>query len=349
MIASLAVVAMASCKDKGTNVVPADLTALTALIANVQDALDNATTADFPQAAITKLSTALNDAKAAVLAGGLTQTQADNLLANLQNALDTFNASKYADIPSSAVVISLDFDGEEAETIVTGGTRNLNAALTAGPAEIFGTDTGLPTYVDGVSGKAIHFENGSHLQIAEYATADFLRNQMSIAAWVKPDVLFASNIIMSLNYWENWKFQTQDGGKPFFTVKTTIDYANMDNEMDNSVTVDTWTHLVVVLDMNAHTCAFYVDGVLTKTWNAETNGNLAGSLAPEFEGLSGRLPLMIGANTTYEGAVANFGWEGWDIPSEWGCFYGAIDNLAYYNTALTTGQVAKLYNSQKPE
>lgn len=67
-----------------------------------------------------------------------------------------------------------------------------------------------------------------------------------------------------MNYWENWKLNLQNEGKPFFTVATTVAGVDADNEHVESFPINTWTHLVVSMDLNAHTLSFYVNGELTK-------------------------------------------------------------------------------------
>lgn len=223
--------------------------------------------------------------------------------------------------------------------------------LQAGPAEIFGSDTELPSLVDGVgAGKAIYFSKGNYLAVEDYNPADFLMNNMSWSAWVKvDDASRANNYIVSLNYWNNWKLNVENNGKPFFTVKTTTATVDMDNESVGTVKDGVWVHLAVTMDLNAHTVVFYVNGIATKTWDSATKENLTGSIASAYVSPIGRqLPLLIGAATVYDEA-ATWEWDSWKTPDGWDSMRGAIDNLGIYNTTLTAGQVARLYQMQKPQ
>jgi len=272
----------------------------------------------------------------------------------LRQAATIFAATAYDAIPASAILLSFDFNGADPASIQNQGTLStLKATLMAGPSQIFGTSTALPTYVAGVKGgKAIHFTKGSHLEIANYNASSFLTNKMSIATWVKTDASYPNNYIISLNYWNNWKLNIQNDGKPFFTFASTAGIADADNESVNSVPAGTWTHVAVSLDLTAHTLSMYVNGELTKTWKAADKPALeATAMAPAWTSPTGsQVPICIGIATTYAEAAAAWTWSGWDSLDTfgtWNNMEGAIDNLAVYNIALTAGQVMKLYNDQK--
>ena len=59
------------------------------------------------------------------------------------------------------------------------------------------------------------------------------------------------------------------------------------------------------------------------------------------------LPLIIGASTTYEEAMA--AWSDWFKPSvdAWDYFHGSMDQLKLFTVALTDGQVNKLFNDER--
>ena len=322
--------------DNGGESVKTDLTELNAAIAACDEALADAD-GKYPADAITTLQTLVTTAKSAV-ATNLSQTAADNLTQQLTAALEVFQGSKLDAIPADALTFALSFDEGQGTSLTTTGKYEWTAVLTAGPAEEIATPE-LPTFVDGKKGKAMHFDNGAHLEISNYAANVLEGNELSIAAWVNPEEARPGNYIISYNYWNTWKLNIQDGGKPFFTVGTTAGITDMDNETDQSVPANAWTHVVVTCNTTVGTVCFYVNGYLTKEWNAEARPNLVGTVTPN----SKELPIMIGACTTYEEALtwdwftpASGGWNDW--------FKGSIDELQVYNKALTAGQVAALYN-----
>lgn len=353
LLLGAAVLLLASCNKKSGNSGggnDVDKTKLEAMIIECETLLEAATADEYPEANIEAFSNAVSDAKAVRDNQNATQSQVDLTTNNLKLAKDVFIGSKYESIPDSSVIAFFNFDEINDNTVVSTGTKPVVGVLTAGPTEIFGTDTGLPTLVDGVQGKAIYLSRGNYVAVENYNPADFLMNNMSWAAWVKvDDASRANNYIVSLNYWNNWKLNVENSGKPFFTVKTTTATVDMDNETVGTVKDGVWVHLAVTMDLNTHTVVFYVNGVATKTWDSATKENLTGSIAAAYTSTIGRqLPLLIGAATVYDEALT-WEWDTWKMPDGWDSMRGAIDNLGIYNTTLTAGQVARLYQTQKPQ
>ena len=345
--ASIACLSLAMCAsafiscDKDETFTPADSTTLVAVIDSCQSLSDEATTTDYPQAAITAFDAVLATANTAILNTKITQTAVDNLVVQLRAAKATFLAAAYDAIPSSALLMGLSFD-EGIGSQLTAAGKSWTAVLTKGPSEIFGTATNFPSFIDGKKGKAMYFSNGSHLEINNYTASDLLGSKLSISVWVKPDSTRAGNYIMSYNYWNTWKFQLQEQNKPFFTAKT-ADYTNADNQSDFSAPNRTWTHLVVSMDLTNSKLVFYVNGTNTMEWTSLTKPTFTGTLAP----YTSTLPLMIGACTTYAEANTAWTWDWAKTPANWDGFIGAMDELKLYNIALTDGQAAKLYNDEK--
>ena len=205
-----AVMLFTACDKKGGNSGgngDVDKTKLEALIIECEALLDGATADDYPEANIEAFTNAVNDAKAIRDNQNATQSQVDLMTNNLTLAKETFVGSKYESIPDSSVIAFFDFETINDNTVASTGTKPVVGVLQAGPAEIFGSDTELPSLVDGVgAGKAIYFSKGNYLAVEDYNPADFLMNNMSWSAWVKvDDASRANNYIVSLNYWNNWK------------------------------------------------------------------------------------------------------------------------------------------------
>ena len=330
MILGLAGNLFVSCKDdeeKGT----VNKTELNALIAECEQILEDAPADKYPKSAVDAFRTVINTAKTASEKAGITQTEVNNLVEQLKQAKTIFLDSAYEDIPAAALLIGLSFD-EGQGTELTAAGKNLKAVLKAGPAEIFGTNAGLPTFVDGKKGKALNFNHGSHVTIDNYSANDFLGKKLSIAVWVKPTDRREGNYIISFNSWDTWKFQLQALNKPFFTVRTNAGWTDADNEADDSAPNGSWTHLVVAMDLESETLNFYVNGQHSKEWTSANRENFKGNpVGPE-----NNVPIIIGARVLYQSG-GEFG--------DW--FYGAMDELKVYNIALTQGQVTKLYETEK--
>lgn len=342
MIVSSAMV-FVSCKDDTEDpIVEGDKTALNALIADAEAMASAATSDDYPQPAIDNFKSTLSTVKTSA-AGKLTQAQIDNLFTQLTEAINTFEGKAFGFIDESLYLnAGWHFDEGTGEIATAYSTTAHVATFKRGSTAVLGAAAEMPTWVDGVMGKAIHYNKGAHLEVP-YTTA-FLPTDLTISVWVKPDELYENNYIVSQNYWTGYKLQTQGGGKPFFTFKK-VDggIVDADNEADNSITVGVWNHIVITLNGTTKELEFFVDGLSLKTWDEETKG-----IGPLTQSLSepDPQPFIIGGVATDAELAANF--MEWTNADNLGYFKGAIDELKIFNIALSDGQVSKLYNDEKP-
>lgn len=331
---------LGSCKDDDDDIVEGDKTELNALIAQADAIAAAATSADYPQSAIDAFKATLQTVKDAV-ATPLTQEQINNLIVQLNAAMETFDSQAYGYIDESLYLnAGWHFDEGSGSTATAYSATQHVATFFRGNTVILGNDAMMPSWTDGVKGKAVYFNKGAHLEVPY--TNSFLPANLTISVWVKPDELYEHNYIVSQNYWNGYKLQTQGGGKPFFTYKK-IDggIIDADNETDNSIKVAQWNHIVVSVNATTKELKFYVDGTLTKTWT-ETDKNIG----PLLQTLENAQPFIIGGVATDAELAANF--MEWTTAENLGYFKGAIDELKIYNIALTDGQVSKLYNDEKP-
>ncbi len=331
---------LSSC-NKDPEVIDGDHTALTALIAQADVIAAAATSADYPQTAIDAFKTTL----AAVKASNATVIDAatiTNLMTQLTEAMKTFDSKAYGFIDEALYLnAGWHFDEGTGNTATAFSTVKHVANFYKGNVTIMGAEAALPTWGDGIQGgKAIVLTGGAHLEVP-YTTA-FLPVNLTISVWVKPTVVRADNYIVSQNYWNGYKLQIQDGSKPFFTYKK-VDggIVDADNETDNSVKVNVWSHVVVSVNATTKELKFYVNGTLTKTWTESNKGigPLLQTLTPAPQ------PFIIGGVATDAELAANF--MEWTTAANLGYFKGSIDELKIYNIALTDGQVSKLYNDEK--
>ncbi|MFA5816588.1 MAG: LamG domain-containing protein [Bacteroidales bacterium] len=331
---------LGSCKKEPV-IVDGDHTALNALIVQADALAASATTTGYPQTAIDAFKATLATVKAsnATVIPDLTIT---NLITQLTEAMKTFDAQAYGFINESLYLnAGWHFDEGTGTTATAFSTVKHVGTFTKGNSVIMGTAAAMPTWGEGVKGgKAIYLDGGAHLEVP-YTTA-FLPVNLSISVWVKPLVLRADNYIVSQNYWQGYKLQTQDGGKPFFTFKK-VDggIVDADNETDNCIKVNVWNHIVVTVNATTKELKFFVNGTLTKTWTESNKGigPLLQTLTPAPQ------PFIIGGVATDAELAANF--MEWTTAANLGYFKGAIDELKIYNIALADGQVSKLYNDEK--
>jgi len=333
---------MGSCKDKDKDepIVEGDKTELLALITQAEAIANAATAEDYPQSAIDEFKATLQTIKEAVETK-LTQTEIDNMIVQLTAAMEKFNEQAYGYIDENLYLTAgWHFDEGTGNTATAFSTVAHIATFFRGSTAVLGDEAMMPSWVDGVKGKAVYFNKGAHLEVP-YTTA-FLPADITISVWVKPDELYEHNYIVSQNYWNGYKLQTQGGGKPFFTYKKTDGgIIDADNETDNSVKAGQWNHIVVSVNKTSKELKFYVGGTLTKTWTESDKG-----IGPLLQDLEDPQPFIIGGVATDAELEANF--MEWTTAENLGYFKGAIDELKIYNIALSDGQVSKLYNDEKP-
>lgn len=332
---------LGSCK-KEDKIIEGDKTALNTLITEADALATAATATDYPQAAINSYKATLATVKTAA-ATPLTQVQIDNLVTQLTEAMNTLDTQAYGFIDEALYLnAGWHFDEGTGTTATAYSTVHHVATFKPGNAGVFGATALSPTWVDGIKGgKAIYLDKGAHLEVP-YTTA-FLPANLTISVWIKPLELYENNYILSQNYWNGYKLQTQGGGKPFFTYKK-VDggIIDADNETDNSITAGVWKQVVISLNGTTKELKFFVNGTLTKTWTEANKG-----IGPLIQTLTGPAPqpFIIGCVAT-DTELATWTWT--ETPTSLGYFKGAIDELKIFNIALTDGQVSKLYNDEKP-
>lgn len=337
---------LSSC-SKDSGVVEGDKTALTATIAAADALAAAATSTDYPQAAIDSYKSTLATVKTAA-STPVTQVQIDNLDIQLKAAMALLNTKAYGFIDEALYLnAGWHFDEGSGTTATAFSTVKHVGTFKSGNSVILGANAKSPTWVDGVKGgKAVYLTGGAHLEVP--FTNAFLPANLTISVWVKPDELYENNYILSQNFWQGYKLQTQGGGKPFFTFKK-VDggIIDADNETDNSIKASQWNHIVVSVNGLTKELKFYVNGTLTKTWTADNKG--IGPLIQTLASPSAQ-PFLIGCVATDDELAndAGVGWMDWTTAANFGYFKGVIDELKIYNIALADGQVSKLYMDEKP-
>lgn len=331
-----------SCDDD-EDIVEGDKTDLTALITAADALAMEASATDYPQADIDSYKATLQSVKTAA-ANKITQEQVDNLVIQLTEAMELLETKAYGFIDEDLYLnAGWHFDEGTGTTATAFSTVEHVATFKRGNTVILGDAALSPTWVDGVKGgKAVYFDMGAHLEVPY--TNSFLPVDLTISVWIKPLELYEHNYIVSQNYWNGYKLQTQGGGKPFFTYKK-VDggVIDADNESDNSIVAGQWNHVVVSVNGTTKELKLYVNGVLTKTWTEANKG-----IGPLIQTLTSPdpQPFIIGGVATDAELAANF--MEWTTADNLGYFKGAIDELKIYNIALADGQVSKLYNDEKP-
>ncbi|MEM7129936.1 MAG: LamG-like jellyroll fold domain-containing protein [Chloroflexota bacterium] len=148
-----------------------------------------------------------------------------------------------------------------------------------------------------------------------------LVSNFSVASWIYPTELTGSQRMISTarNGNVGWGFGTLENGLRF-TLYGRLNY----DSTTIALPLNTWTHVVAVLDSN-NTVTFYVNGAVAET------------VAGGGDGLPNPTdPIMIGAATAINGSTPVDLWP------------GSLDDLYVYDRALSTNDVILLAAGQSP-
>jgi uncharacterized protein (TIGR02145 family) len=243
-------------------------------------------------------------------------------------ATDSVSVLVTGGVPAENLVAHWLFNGDADDATGNGH----NGTPTAGHAW-FGGGPAPQLTADrfGNANSCYHFDQGSNIEVP-YST-DLNPQALTISAWIKMEEQPNNDYIIALDRWNGWKLNLQEMNFLFFTVK--VDYNGNEYYYDRDsnpydVSSGTWTHVAV-------TCTdgfinFYINGVLVRSWD-NTPGNLANV---DNINLSIGSDLPTGQYSLDDTSPYFVGWGGY--------WKGAIDDLRFYNVALTPSQVATIYN-----
>ncbi len=203
------------------------------------------------------------------------------------------------------------------------------------------TVSGTLGYTPSIHGNAFSLDGATAISVndgdALWPTASF-----TLEAWVKMSAATATNIMIEKYQCGNacpagsnayYGMYVASGGHPSFDLRTDASL-NILSVADTTKNVadGNWHYIVGVRDVPGNAAILYVDGVVdvTVTLPADETGpmtNTDGSLDPVFLGAG-----EVGGQTTLQGF-----------------FTGALDDVAYFASALTPAQIAAIYAAPQGE
>jgi len=266
-----------------------------------------------------------------------TQTEVDNSVTALTAAMTAYEGQEITPVAPDALFGHWTFDEGTGTTTADQSGNGYNG--TFGNEPMFGFTT-VPAWTadrHGVAAKAITFNEGAKITVT-YNTA-LNPTQMTIALWVKADVIDANNRFLGLHSWHGYKFQLQSDNKPFFTAATDEGTGTIyDKDAGVGIGVSQWYHLAVTF--GGGEMVFYINGVKMVTWD-DTPGDLVTVTDHD---------LVFGVGSSkYAATDVNYGTDH-IIPIAWGGYFqGSLDEIRMYNTVLTASQILTLYSTEKPE
>lgn len=288
------------------------------------------------------LTTAITAAQTVSTATTSTQAQVNNAVTSLAAAMATYRAAIILPVAAASLVGHWGFDEGTGTIAGDASTNAFDGTFKAGAAK-WGSKS--PVWIadrKGAVGHALQFNNGASVEIPYNTKLN--PTTLSIAAWVKADTINANNRFIGLQSWLGYKFQLQDGNRPFATVQSS--QGDYDRDAAVAIPANAWHHLVVTFVDGTET--FYIDGINVKVWT-DVPGTASSISAKPYN-------LVIGADFpadkyslndgTNFNTVGNADYH--VIPLAWGGhFIGGLDEVRIYNIALTDAQVTSIYNREK--
>lgn len=235
--------------------------------------------------------------------GDLDEVQLYNTDLSLQQVKDLYTAQSTSPVAPSPLVADFKFAGNFQD-----GTAFKNDGVSSGAA--------LSTDRFDLANNAVIFNGAEHVDVAN--SVAYNSPKTTISFWINVKAFAGSGeyYVLSHGGWqERWKISLPSHGKPVFTTNYTSGISDMDS--GTPLTLNTWTHVVMVHDSLKD--IIYFDG-------AKVNEKaVVGSLnATKYD-------LALGYSNIDNN---NF-------------FKGSLDDLQLYNRALSALEVTDLFNVQK--
>ncbi len=320
----------------------ADTTKLAALIDSVTRGYNAATEGSKPGAyapgAKGALKTALDLSTATKNDASYNQAAVNAATANLRRAVAAFRSALVQEVSAANLVAQWKFSGNANDATANANNGTLRSGPT-GPGTAPGDGGTLPVLVAdrfGQAGQAYEFNNGAYIEVPYQAALN--PQALTISLWCKRFDDNSDNYLLSLNRWTGYKFQLQGAGKPFLTITTTVGGADKDDEA-GIVPVNVWTHVTVSYADGS--MKFYINGAPVKTWT-DVKGPLKTVPQPVPLCIGQQLPKSIYNSVPTGGQAA--GYFDYYGPAY---FKGQMDDIRFYNRALTDAEVQSIYTIEK--
>ncbi|HYJ65548.1 MAG TPA: LamG domain-containing protein [Parafilimonas sp.] len=261
-----------------------------------------------------------------------TQQQVDNAKDNLERAVATFSSHLIQEVSAANLVAFWKFNGN---TIDSSGNKHNGELKTGwtGPGNAPVDGNTLPKLVAdrfGRANMAYDFNNGATVEVPYDAALN--PQSFTISLWLKRHGTNCNNYFFSLNRWNGYKFQLQCNNFLFLTIHCDNGYHDVDDN-PGVIPDETWVHAAV--SYTNGTMKFYINGDLVKT--AEVSGVPLTLGNPVNLAIGNELPkdeYTINSSDDYT-------YYGGDY------FIGSLDDIRFYNTALSDADILSIYTIEK--
>lgn len=263
-----------------------------------------------------------------------TQQEVNNTASNLGRVISYVRSKVIQEVSVANLVAQWKFDGDAKDATGHGHDGMPETGLVgASVAEATDGKTlpALTTDRFGRASMAYAFKNGAYIEVPYDLSLN--PKQFTISLWLKRENTSAGNYLFSLDRWNGYKFQLQTNNFLFLTVSTDQGIHDVD---DNPGTIpqDTWTHAAV--SYTDGTMKFYINGALVKT--VEVKGSPVTLSPPVNLAIGNELPKSDYNMTN--SADPNYFWGA-------NFFTGDLDDIRFYNTALSDAEIFSIYTIEK--
>ena len=196
-----------------------------------------------------------------------------------------------------------------------------------------------PQLVEGIKGKAIHFDDGYETLNLEEVGALELEEEYTIVIWVKPDIknkiqTFIGTAGAKNDFWRGWEFYLDSANHPAVKIIHSLPHNLVHLKSETSISVGEWTQL-----------AFTYDGTAdAKGVNIFVNGEKV-----ETNTLYNRLYKSIRTVRSGDHKIVNkpvrIGKAYRAFTGEFGIYKGAVDEIRIFKNLLTEAEITHLYES----
>jgi hypothetical protein len=275
------------------------------------------------------------DLAAQVEKGTFTQEAVNNAYNKLVLAAQQFSTKLIQEVSVEYLMAHWKFNGNALDSSSHGHDGMLKTGY-VGSSAATATDGGtLPQLAAdrfGRANMAYSFNNGALIQVP-YAS-DLNPPSFTISMWVNMTANTNGSYMISMDRWNGYKFNLNGTAVPFLTVSVSNTIYDRDAGAVN-VSNNTWTHLAV--SYTDGTMKFYVNGELKKTWT-NTSGAALTLASPIDLSIGNEMPKQY-YNLT-DNSNPNYFWGA-------SYFIGSMDDIRFYNTTLSDGEVNSIYVIEK--
>lgn len=232
--------------------------------------------------------------------------------------------------------------------------ESATAAIETGTGITFGKSSGAATFAVGRRGNAYKGSTAAgYLEFNLAATNVFTSmSEYTYSAWVKcPKPTNGAAAAFSLNGGDanmgNLDFIIESGSNAdslalkSYLYNSTTNWKGQDFYLHNKAFLsDKWVHIVSSYNKATSTMSYYANGVLVKTQIKFADGEVGG-VQPKLGALTfgtGMTKLDIGAWWKLAAGTATDAWMVY--------YPGMIDEIRFYNKALTDAEVKALYDAE---